>query len=317
MKRILYLTLTIMLCLTFFTAVTWAEEKASAASDKILSQQQVDELLQADDNPAAYVKIDEDAYKVYPDFKDKKAVRKELLKNLPTNKVLYLLTASEQTFTLAFDVVKDLEKSGRLYDNSRYMGGKDDSDAGAENIKANIHKFWFMKIPRGSTVYDDGVNVGIGIGIGRRPAEQGFFILFFCSLGCFYDFIRNIDCFRLHIICYYFFCNVIFSLLNGSQRNYFIIIIQCHQFNALSITSKLGNAFDVNTDNDAGSSDHHNLLPRSNNLHSNHNAGLFIYFDIYYALTTTSLFAILADRSAFTKSLLSRSQYFTVFTGQH
>ena len=115
MKRILYLTLTIMLCLTFFTAVTWAEEKASAAS------QQVDELLQADDNPAAYVKIDEDAYKVYPDFKDKKAVRKELLKNLPTNKVLYLLTASEQTFTLAFDVVKDLEKSGRLYDNSRYM----------------------------------------------------------------------------------------------------------------------------------------------------------------------------------------------------
>ena len=114
------------------------------------------------------VKIDEDAYKVYPDFKDKKAVRKELLKNLPTNKVLYLLTASEQTFTLAFDVVKDLEKSGRLYDNSRYMGGKDDSDAGAENIKANIHKFWFMKIPRGSTVYDDGVNVGIGIGIGRR-----------------------------------------------------------------------------------------------------------------------------------------------------
>lgn len=92
-----------------FTAVTWAEEKASAASDKILSQQQVDELLQADDNPAAYVKIDEDAYKVYPDFKDKKAVRKELLKNLPTNKVLYLLTASEQTFTLAFDVVKDLE----------------------------------------------------------------------------------------------------------------------------------------------------------------------------------------------------------------
>ena len=168
MKRILYLTLTIMLCLTFFTAVTWAEEKASAASDKILSQQQVDELLQADDNPAAYVKIDEDAYKVYPDFKDKKAVRKELLKNLPTNKVLYLLTASEQTFTLAFDVVKDLEKSGRLYDNSRYMGGKDDSDAGAENIKANIHKFWFMKIPRGSTVYDDGVNVGIGIGIGRR-----------------------------------------------------------------------------------------------------------------------------------------------------
>lgn len=38
----------------------------------------------------------------------------------------------------------------------------------AENIKANIHKFWFMKIPRGSTVYDDGVNVGIGIGIGRR-----------------------------------------------------------------------------------------------------------------------------------------------------
>ena len=168
MKRILYLTLTIMLCLTFFTAVTWAEEKASAASDKILSQQQVDELLQADDNPAAYVKIDEDAYKVYPDFKNKKAVRKELLKNLPTNKVLYLLTASEQTFTLAFDVVKDLEKSGRLYDNSRYMGGKDDSDAGAENIKANIHKFWFMKIPRGSTVYDDGVNVGIGIGIGRR-----------------------------------------------------------------------------------------------------------------------------------------------------
>ena len=166
MKRILYLTLTIMLCLTFFTAVTWAEEKASAASDKILSQQQVDELLQADDNPAAYVKIDEDAYKVYPDFKDKKAVRKELLKNLPTNKVLYLLTASEQTFTLAFDVVKDLEKSGRLYDNSRYMGGKDDSDAGAENIKVNIHKFWFMKIPRGSTVYDDGVNVGIGIGIG-------------------------------------------------------------------------------------------------------------------------------------------------------
>ena len=168
MKRILYLTLTIMLCLTFFTVVTWAEEKTSAASDKILSQQQVDELLQADDNPAAYVKIDEDAYKVYPDFKDKKAVRKELLKKLPTNKVLYLLTASEQTFTLAFDVVKDLEKSGRLYDNSRYMGGKDDSDAGAENIKANIHKFWFMKIPRGSTVYDDGVNVGIGIGIGRR-----------------------------------------------------------------------------------------------------------------------------------------------------
>ena len=104
----------------------------------------------------------------FTDFKDKKAVRKELLKNLPTNKVLYLLTASEQTFTLAFDVVKDLEKSGRLYDNSRYMGGKDDSDAGAENIKANIHKFWFMKIPRGSTVYDDGVNVGIGIGIGRR-----------------------------------------------------------------------------------------------------------------------------------------------------
>lgn len=27
MKRILYLTLTIMLCLTFFTVVTWAEEK--------------------------------------------------------------------------------------------------------------------------------------------------------------------------------------------------------------------------------------------------------------------------------------------------
>jgi hypothetical protein len=191
MKRILYLTLTIMLCLTFFTAVTWAEEKASAASDKILSQQQVDELLQADDNPAAYVKIDEDAYKVYPDFKDKKAVRKELLKNLPTNKVLYLLTASEQTFTLAFDVVKDLEKSGRLYDNSRYMGGKDDSDAGAENIKANIHKFWFMKIPRGSTVYDDGVNVGIGIGIGRRH-RGGIGIGWYtkkkkpCSAGLFY-----------------------------------------------------------------------------------------------------------------------------------
>lgn len=48
------------------------------------------------------------------------------------------------------------------------MGGKDDSDAGAENIKANIHKFWFMKIPRGSTVYDDGVNVGIGIGRRHR-----------------------------------------------------------------------------------------------------------------------------------------------------
>ena len=28
MKRILYLTLTIMLCLTFFTAVTWAEGKS-------------------------------------------------------------------------------------------------------------------------------------------------------------------------------------------------------------------------------------------------------------------------------------------------
>ena len=41
MKRILYLTLTIMLCLTFFTVVTWAEEKTSAASDKILSQQQI------------------------------------------------------------------------------------------------------------------------------------------------------------------------------------------------------------------------------------------------------------------------------------
>ena len=53
-----------------------------------------------------------------PILKIKKAVRKELLKNLPTNKVLYLLTASEQTFTLAFDVVKDLEKSGRLYDTA-------------------------------------------------------------------------------------------------------------------------------------------------------------------------------------------------------
>lgn len=47
------------------------------------------------------------------------------------------------------------------------MGGKDDSDAGAENNLLTF-MFWFMKIPRGSTVYDDGVNVGIGIGIGRR-----------------------------------------------------------------------------------------------------------------------------------------------------
>ena len=38
MKRILYLTLTIMLCLTFFTAVTWAEEKASAASEPTASR---------------------------------------------------------------------------------------------------------------------------------------------------------------------------------------------------------------------------------------------------------------------------------------
>ena len=59
MKRILYLTLTIMLCLTFFTAVTWAEEKASAASDKILSQQQVDELLQADDDVTEEVITDD------------------------------------------------------------------------------------------------------------------------------------------------------------------------------------------------------------------------------------------------------------------
>lgn len=173
MKRIFYLTLTIMLCLTILTAGAWAAEKAPAASDKLLTQQQVDELLQDSKNPAAYVKLDEDAYKVYPDFKDKKAVRKELLKNLPTNKVLYFFTASEQTFTLAFDVIKDLESSGRLYDNSRYMGGKDDTDAGAKAANENVYKFWFMKIPRGSTVYDDGVNVGIGIGIGRRHRGGG------------------------------------------------------------------------------------------------------------------------------------------------
>ncbi|WP_455653714.1 hypothetical protein, partial [Phascolarctobacterium sp.] len=147
--------------------------KTSAVSDKLLTQQQVDELLQDSKNQAAYVKIDEDAYKVYPALKDKKSLRKELLKNLPTNKVLYFLTANEQTFILAFDVIKDLEKSGRLYDNSRYMGGKDDSDAGAETANENIHKFWFMKIPRGSTVYDDGVNVGIGIGIGRHHRGGG------------------------------------------------------------------------------------------------------------------------------------------------
>mgnify|MGYP000582749946 CR=1 FL=1 len=63
-----------------FYCCNLAEEKASAASDKILSQQQVDELLQADDNPAAYVKIDEDAYKVYPDLKIKKQFRKETVK---------------------------------------------------------------------------------------------------------------------------------------------------------------------------------------------------------------------------------------------
>ena len=74
------------------------------------------------------------------------------------------------------------------------MGGKDDSDAGAENIKANIHKFWFMKIPRGSTVYDDGVNVGIGIGIGRRHRGRYRYRLVKiytkkkkpCSAGLFY-----------------------------------------------------------------------------------------------------------------------------------
>lgn len=173
MKHILYLTFTIIFALTIFTAGAWAAEKSSAVSNKLLTQQQVDELLQDSKNQAAYVKIDEDAYKVYPALKDKKSLRKELLKNLPTNKVLYFLTASEQTFTLAFDVIKDLEKSGRLYDNSRYMGGKDDSDAGAKTANENIHKFWFMKIPRGSTVYDDGVNVGIGIGIGRHHRGSG------------------------------------------------------------------------------------------------------------------------------------------------
>ncbi len=172
MKRSLLLTIAAIFCLTVFAAGAFAAEKTTV-SDGLLTQQQVDDRLQDTENAAAYVKIDEDAYKVYPAFKDKKAVRKELLKNLPTNKVLYFFTTSAATFDLAFNVIKDLEKSGRLYDNSRYMGGRDDTDAGAENTSDSIHKFWFMKIPRGSAVYDDGVNVGIGIGIGRRHRGGG------------------------------------------------------------------------------------------------------------------------------------------------
>lgn len=173
MKRIFTITITLLLCLAYLPGGVFAtENKSLPTSDKIFSQQQVDEFLKDADNKAAYVKIDEDAYKIYPVFKNKKAVRTELLKNLPTNKVLYFLTNSEESFNMAFGVIKDLEKSGRLYDNSRYMGGRDDTDAGAEKPVA-VHKFWFMKIPRGSTVYDDGVNVGIGIGIGRRHRGGG------------------------------------------------------------------------------------------------------------------------------------------------
>lgn len=172
MKRSLLLTITVIFCLITFAAGALAAEQSNT-SDKLLTQQQVDERLQDTESTAAYVKIDEDAYKVYPAFKDKKSVRKELLKNLPTNKVLYFFTTSTATFDQAFDVIKDLEKSGRLYDNSRYMGGRDDTDAGAENTSAGIHKFWFMKIPRGSAVYEDGVNVGIGIGIGRHHRGGG------------------------------------------------------------------------------------------------------------------------------------------------
>lgn len=83
MKRILYLTFTIIFALTIFTAGAWAAEKTSAVSDKLLTQQQVDELLQDSKNQAAYVKIDEDAYKVYPALKDKNHSAKNCLKIFP------------------------------------------------------------------------------------------------------------------------------------------------------------------------------------------------------------------------------------------
>lgn len=180
MKRLIFLTVAVLFCCLTWTSGAWAADKAAAktdhaaAAEQLLTQKQVEERLQTPDSPVAYVKIDEDAYKVFPDLKDKKTVRKELLKNLPTNKVLYLLTTSEQSFTTAFNVIKELEKSGRLYDNSRYMGGRDDSDAGdGKTADAKILKFWFMKIPRGSAVYDDDVNIGIGIGIGRHHHGGG------------------------------------------------------------------------------------------------------------------------------------------------
>lgn len=168
MKRILQLLLVLLLCSGIITAFAAEKETPQPATNKLLTEQQVNEALKDKENTSAYVKIDENAYKAYAGFKDKKAVRKELLKNLPTNKVLYFFSTNETTFKLAFDVIKDLEESGRLYDNCRYMGGQDDTDAGAEKVTDGVYKFWFMKIPRGNTSFNDGVNIGIGIGIGRH-----------------------------------------------------------------------------------------------------------------------------------------------------
>lgn len=164
MKRFLFSFLVLLLCFTTITA--FAAEKKSSETDKLLTKNQVMEALKDLENTSAYVQIDDNAFKVYPAFTDKKAVRKQLLKNLPTNKVLYFISNNEDTFYLAFSEIKDLETSGRLYDNCRYMGGVDETNSEIEKETPG-KRFWFMKIPRGSTAYNDGVNVGIGIGIGR------------------------------------------------------------------------------------------------------------------------------------------------------
>ena len=77
MKRILYLTFIFILSLAYFTVNVQATEKTSTSLDKLLTQQEVEERLQDTSSKFAYVKLDENAYKIYPEFQNKKSVPKE------------------------------------------------------------------------------------------------------------------------------------------------------------------------------------------------------------------------------------------------
>lgn len=166
MKCKYFLFTALLICMFGFPLIAAAEEKVP---DNLLTQDQVIELLKDTENMDAYVKFDDDAYKVYSVFKNKKSVQKDLLKNLPTNKVLYLVTNNEATFKLVSEVVKDLEKSGRTYDDSRYMGGQDDTFTELEKANPDSFRFWFMKITNNNNYYNnDGVRVGVGIFGGRH-----------------------------------------------------------------------------------------------------------------------------------------------------